>query len=186
MIRSVIGSCLKLRSALSTTMAMTSSVATTTTRQFRIFDANFLKAAALPSQNFCTLSRIQPLTSNLSLMELKPVNYEQKRSLIKYSLHRGKRKTVKAVLKRFYRLDWGIWIRTMCGRHKKMHKKSLARKRRLRRHVFTNATQSWLLDTMVTRYWRRPKYLPDSPYNPYHKREEFFLTRRKPAVPVAS
>lgn len=102
------------------------------------------------------------------------------RNLIKFSLRKGKRKTVKTVIKRFYRLDWGIWIRRYSAHNKHMWKKSHGRKRRLRQYVFTNATQSWLLDTMVTKYWRRPKFYVDDPYNPYHKREEFPYTRKKP------
>lgn len=71
----------------------------------------------------------------------------------------------------------------MCGRNKKLYKKSANRKRRLRQHVFCNATQSYLLDKMVTSYWRKPKYYVDDPYEPYHKREEFSITSKKPVVP---
>ncbi|XP_076241897.1 mitochondrial ribosomal protein L35 [Calliopsis andreniformis] len=102
------------------------------------------------------------------------------RTVIKFSLRKGKRKTVKTVLKRFYRLNWGIWIRTRAGRDRKMWRKSAARKRRLRQHVFVNATQSTLLDKMVTKYWKRPHYYVNDPYNPYHKREEFLYTRKAP------
>lgn len=92
----------------------------------------------------------------------------------------GKRKSVKPACKRFMRLDWGIWIRTKTGRHKRMWRKSPENKRRSRQHVFTNSTQSWLLDSMVTKYWRRPKHYIDDPYTPYHKRENFPITRKKP------
>ncbi|KAH8256478.1 hypothetical protein KR032_010912, partial [Drosophila birchii] len=101
------------------------------------------------------------------------------RSVTKFSLIKGKRKTVKAVLKRFKRLEWGAWIRTHSGRQKKLFKKSGALKRRLRQHVFTNATQSWLLDKMVTSYWRRPKHYINDPYRPYHTRDEYFATQSK-------
>ncbi|OWR42659.1 50S ribosomal protein L35 [Danaus plexippus plexippus] len=33
---------------------------------------------------------------------------------------------------------------------------------------------------MVTRYWKKPRYYVDDPYAPYHTREEFPVTRRKP------
>lgn len=102
------------------------------------------------------------------------------RTVTKFSLQKGKRKTVKAVLKRFYRLNWGGWIRTRAGRHKHLWKKSPALRKRLREHVFVNATQSTLLDKMVTKYWKRPKYYVDDPYEPYHTREEWIFTRRKP------
>lgn len=102
------------------------------------------------------------------------------RTVTKFSLKKGKRKTVKAAVKRFFRLHWGCWIRTKIGRHKKLWKKSQPQKRRLRQHVFVNSTQSVLLDKMVTKYWKRPKYYVDDPYAPYHTREEFHITRKKP------
>ncbi|KAL3268174.1 hypothetical protein HHI36_007301 [Cryptolaemus montrouzieri] len=102
------------------------------------------------------------------------------RTVTKYSYRKGKRKSVKTVLQRFYRLAWGGWIRTKCGRNKRLWKKSSARKRRLRQHVFCNATQSTLLDKMVGSYWRTPKYYVDDPYEPYHVRDEFSITSKKP------
>lgn len=108
-----------------------------------------------------------------------------KRSVTKFSWKRGKRKTVKNVLKRFYRLNWGGWIRTKCGRNKRLWRKSGARRRRLRQHVLCNATQSMLLDKMVNMSWRKPKYYVDDPYEPYHTREEcrFTYTKPKPYFP---
>lgn len=83
------------------------------------------------------------------------------------------------MLRRFKRLHWGGWIRTYCGRQKKLFRKSARRRRRLRHHVLVNATQSWLLDKMVTKFWRKPKYWIDDPYTPYHQRDEFFATKRR-------
>lgn len=114
--------------------------------------------------------------SVLALMATAPTV----RTVTKFSLRKGKRKTVKAVLKRFMRLDWGGWIRTRQGRHKKMWRKTAALKRRLRQHVFVNGTQAHLLDKMVTPFWRRPRHYVDDPYRPYHSREEFSATRRQP------
>lgn len=104
----------------------------------------------------------------------------QVRTVTKFSLKTGKRKTVTAALKRFKRLDWGIWIRTRTGRHKKLWKKSGKLQRKLRQHVFCNAKQSWMLDKMVTSRWRKPKHYVDDPYRPFHQRENFWMTRRKP------
>lgn len=104
------------------------------------------------------------------------------RTVTKFSLKRGKRKTVKAVVRRFFRLHWGIWIRPKVGRTKKLWKKSPQRKRRLRQHVFTNATQTTLLDKMVTKFWKKPKYYVNDPYSPYHTREEYHVTRKNPVV----
>ncbi|XP_076166742.1 mitochondrial ribosomal protein L35 [Ptiloglossa arizonensis] len=102
------------------------------------------------------------------------------RTVTKFSLKKGKRKSVKTVLKRFYRLNWGMWIRTCAGHRSKRWRKSSNRRRRQKRHVFCNSTQCTLLDKMVTKYWKRPHYYVDDPYNPYHKRNEFPLTRRIP------
>ena len=74
----------------------------------------------------------------------------------------------------------GMWIRTKAGRNKRKWRKTISRKRRAQRHVMTTASQSWLLDTMVTKFWRRPKHYVDDPYAPYHKRESFPFTRTKP------
>ncbi|XP_075232017.1 mitochondrial ribosomal protein L35 [Lycorma delicatula] len=137
---------------------------------------NFARSFINPVNNSISYFRPQLLERNCQTEII------QQRNVTQYSKRSGKRTTVKAVLKRFYRLDWGIWIRTKCGRHKKLYKKSSARKRRLREHVFCNAQQSNLLDKMVTKFWKRPKYYVDDPYEPYHKREEFLLTRKQPLV----
>lgn len=104
----------------------------------------------------------------------------QVRTVTKFSMGSGKRKSVKTILRRFYRLDWGIWIRTKTGRHKKLWKKSKRLQRRLRQHVFCNSTQSNMLDKMVTARWRKRKYFVDDPYSHYHERETFWATRKKP------
>lgn len=114
--------------------------------------------------------KIQPATPQLAVT----------RSLTKCSWKKGTKRSNKAVLRRFYRLAWGGWIRTKCGRHKSLWKKSPPRKRRLRQHVLCNSTQSTLLDKMVCKYWRKPKYYVDDPYEPYHQREEFYYSAVKP------
>ncbi|XP_066156336.1 large ribosomal subunit protein bL35m [Euwallacea fornicatus] len=108
------------------------------------------------------------------------------RTVTKFSMRTGKRKAVKAVIHRFYRLHWGGWIRRLAGCHKRLWKKSPNRRRRHRQHVFCNATQSRLLDKMVTNFWRKPKYYVNDPYEPYHTREEFWTTRIKPKPYVPS
>ncbi|ALC47398.1 mRpL35 [Drosophila busckii] len=132
-----------------------------------------------PVQNKANLLPVARFTPTTQLLQPPVQTVLPTRSVTKFSLIKGKRKSVKAVLKRFKRLDWGAWIRTHTGRHKKMFKKSPPLRRRLRQHVFTNATQSWLLDKMVTSFWRRPKHYIDDPYTPYHKRDEYFATKSK-------
>ncbi|PNF28761.1 39S ribosomal protein L35, mitochondrial [Cryptotermes secundus] len=107
----------------------------------------------------------------------------QIRTVTKFSLKKGKRKTVKAVIRRFFRLSWGGWIRTRAGRFRHLWRKSEYQKYRYRQHIFCNATQCTLLDKMVTKYWKRRRYYVDDPYEPYHTREEFPYTRKKPLPP---
>nr|XP_011420352.3 39S ribosomal protein L35, mitochondrial [Crassostrea gigas] len=91
------------------------------------------------------------------------------RTKIRYS-KLNKDKTARPVVRRFYRLDWGAWIRTRCGRGKKRFQKSAERKRRLDQHVFCNKQQNKLLDQLVTPFWRRKMFFVDDPYAPYQKR----------------
>ncbi|XP_047539755.1 39S ribosomal protein L35, mitochondrial [Vanessa atalanta] len=132
---------------------------------------NTLAFTGLPNGSLVNNKQILDISKNL----IVPV-----RTVTKFSLKKGKRKTVKAVVKRFFRLHWGGWIRTKIGRHKRLWKKSPPQKRRLRQHVFCNGTQNTLLDKMVTKYWKKPKYYVEDPYAPYHTREEFPHTRKKP------
>ncbi|CAH1114047.1 unnamed protein product [Psylliodes chrysocephalus] len=136
----------------------------------------------LIGRNFSVLQTHVPIVPPKILESMfKPaVLNTSTRTLTKYSMRKGKRKSVKAVTRRFYRLNWGAWIRTKVGRQKKLWKKSPPRKRRLRQHVFCNSTQSWMLDKMVGPYWRKPRYYVDDPYQPYHSREEFTLASIKP------
>jgi len=117
------------------------------------------------------------LQTTAANVQLTSVQQEQTRSVTKFSLRSGKRKSIKAVVKRFYRLHWGGWIRTIAGRHKHMWRKTAKNKYRLRQHVFVSGTQSWLLDKCVTKYWRRPKWYVDDIYEPYHTRNEHFATK---------
>ncbi|XP_062574107.1 large ribosomal subunit protein bL35m-like [Saccostrea cucullata] len=107
--------------------------------------------------------------SQRSLLEVCTPFKTTVRTKIRYS-RLNKDKTVRPVIRRFYRLDWGAWIRTRCGRGKKRYQKSSARKKRLDQHVFCNKQQNKLLDQLVTPFWRKKMYFVDDPYEPYHKR----------------
>ncbi|KYM99577.1 PREDICTED: 39S ribosomal protein L35, mitochondrial [Cyphomyrmex costatus] len=146
-------------------------------REFGALSIAVQKWAAVGPTQHKTLNHA--VTENRLALPTEPINVPV-RTVIKFSMSRGKRQTVKTVLKRFYRLNWGIWIRTRSGRHNKLWTKSTSRKKRLRKHVFCNATQSTLLDKMVSKYWKRRHYYVDDPYEPYHDREEFIITRKKP------
>lgn len=142
----------------------------------------FTALSAIPTKPLCVPDALKYLqiTPNTIIPSLESVPV---RTVTKYSLRSGKRKSVKAALNRFKRLDWGGWIRTRCGRHKKMHKKRANRKRRLRQHVLVNKTQAWLLDKMVTKFWKRPKYYIDDPYAPYHERTYYYANKKPMPYP---
>lgn len=148
------------------------------------FMQNFSKSYPIISpynRGFCTLLS-QKYTNPILFKDsnLPQTNKDTVRTLVKYSWGKGKRKSVNAVLKRFYRLHWGGWIRTRCGRNKKLWKKRAPQRRRLRQHVFCNASQSTLLDKMVGKYWTKPKYYVDDIYEPYHVRDEFVYSSKRP------
>lgn len=165
-------------------------------RSIRPLSVSYLNAANIisnSSRNYGTLQNLRipihtcigqnSLLNNKQILDISSnLSAIPVRTVTKFSLQKGKRKSVKAVVRRFFRLHWGGWIRTKVGRNKKMWKKSSSQKRRLRQHVFCNSTQSTMLDKMVTKFWKRPKYYVDDPYAPYHTREEFVTTRKKPFV----
>lgn len=72
------------------------------------------------------------------------------------------------------------WIRPMVGRNKRHWSKTAKQKCRAEKHVFCNATQSTLLDKMVTKYWRKRRFYVDDMYEPYHQREEYPASAVKP------
>ncbi|XP_065144647.1 large ribosomal subunit protein bL35m [Paramisgurnus dabryanus] len=113
-------------------------------------------------QQTALLDRVTPLIPSLKL--------QQSRNLTYYSISKGKRKSVKSVTQRFLRLHCGLWLRRKAGYKKKLWKKSAARKKRLREHVFCNKTQSKLLDKMTTPYWKRRNWYLNDPYQKYHDR----------------
>nr|XP_053645146.1 39S ribosomal protein L35, mitochondrial-like isoform X2 [Cherax quadricarinatus] len=162
----------------------------------RLFSCQQLSAATVTACNFA-LKTAPKLTAPLGtvpsvwmpkcqqylLAPPLPLSTTQTRSVTKWSLRKGKRKTVRTVICRFKRISWpgrGIWIRPRAGAKNKMWKKSPAERRRCKTHVFCNATQSQMLDKMVTRYWKKPRYYPDDPYRPYMRRDNFHLTQSYP------
>ncbi|XP_054651963.1 39S ribosomal protein L35, mitochondrial [Dunckerocampus dactyliophorus] len=99
-----------------------------------------------------------------------PLRQQPIRHLTYYSVKKGKRKSVKSVTERFMRLHCGLWVRRKAGYKKKLWKKSPARRKRLREHVFCNRTQCKLLDKMTTQFWKRRNWFVADPYQKYHDR----------------
>lgn len=97
----------------------------------------------------------------------------QERSVIYYTHSKAKLRSVRAVLQRFYRLNWGAWIRPRAGRHKRKWKKTFDLHWWSRQHVFCSKEQCEQLDKMTSAYYKQPKYFIDDPYEPYEKRNNF-------------
>lgn len=88
----------------------------------------------------------------------------------------GLKATDSEVPKRFFRLDWGGWIKRLQGAHKRVWK--MSRRRRLQKelHFFVEKTNSKKFDRMVTREYRTPKFFVDDIYEPYQKRNDSKVT----------
>ncbi|XP_030848489.1 uncharacterized protein LOC115927159 isoform X2 [Strongylocentrotus purpuratus] len=105
------------------------------------------------------------------MMVTSPVlAHQPHRTVVRYSISKGKKKTVHAVIDRFYRLDCGLWVRPQSGRAKKLWKKTPRRRYRLKQHVFCNKTQSKMLDRMTSGFWKKRRHYLDDPFEQYHER----------------
>nr|XP_050049331.1 39S ribosomal protein L35, mitochondrial-like isoform X1 [Dermacentor andersoni] len=140
-------------------------------------------SASLQLQSLKPLSVSRGLILPRTLQLLQPgaavqVAVQQTRNVTKFNYRNGQRRTCKAVIKRFMRLNCGLWIRPRSGRAKKLWKKPDHILQGLRLHVICNRTQSKLLDKMVGDYWKRPKYYVDDPYEPYHERNNFLHAKK--------
>nr|XP_033807761.1 39S ribosomal protein L35, mitochondrial isoform X2 [Geotrypetes seraphini] len=133
--------------------------------QAPIFAATKLISITRNSTNRHNASVINSMTPLLSGIFYQPI-----RTLTYFGYRKGKRKSVKAVVKRFLRLHCGLWLRKRAGYKKSLWKKSTTRKRRLRQEVFCNRTQSKLLDKMTTSFWKRRNWFINDPYQKYHDR----------------
>ncbi|XP_059376785.1 39S ribosomal protein L35, mitochondrial isoform X2 [Carassius carassius] len=135
---------------------------TQTARFSAVVQRHVSRPLAAPPHQTGLLKRVTPLVPSLKLQPVRNLTY--------YSLRKGKRKSVKSVVQRFLRLHCGLWVRRKAGYKKKLWKKSAARKKRLREHVFCNKTQCKLLDKMTTSYWKRRNWYLNDPYQKYHDR----------------
>ncbi|XP_020651720.3 large ribosomal subunit protein bL35m [Pogona vitticeps] len=127
-----------------------------------------------PLLSFGSASFGHPVSIVNSVIPLFPSIFNQQaRTVITYSLRKGKKKTVKPVVKRFLRLHCGLWLRRRAGYKKKLWKKTSIRKKCLREHVFCNKTQSKLLNKMTTSFWKRRNWYVNDPYSKYHDRPGF-------------
>lgn len=71
----------------------------------------------------------------------------------------------------------------LAGRHHHIWKKSARERTRALQHFMVTHKQAIKLEKMTTRLWRRPRYYPEDPYEPYHNRDYYYATKRKPFRP---
>ena len=81
-----------------------------------------------------------------------------------YDLKDGERKNLKAVVARFKRLDWGVWIRPRSGRAKKHWKKSMEQLNAAEKHVMCKLYHNRRFDRAVTHEIKAVRHIPDDPY----------------------
>lgn len=65
------------------------------------------------------------------------------------------------------RLNCGLWIHAIPGRDRKLYRKTPEDIAALKKHVFSRKRHSQVLDRMMTDRFKKPTFLPDSPYEPY-------------------
>eukprot|EP00057_Strongylocentrotus_purpuratus_P022533 XP_011677007.1 PREDICTED: 39S ribosomal protein L35, mitochondrial isoform X4 [Strongylocentrotus purpuratus] len=110
------------------------------------------------------------ISTNQMMVTSPVLAHQPHRTVVRYSISKGKKKTVHAVIDRFYRLDCGLWVRPQSGRAKKLWKKTPRRRYRLKQHVFCNKTQSKMLDRMTSGFWKKRRHYLDDPFEQYHER----------------
>ncbi|XP_003738876.1 39S ribosomal protein L35, mitochondrial [Galendromus occidentalis] len=127
-----------------------------------------LRSLISTARNSLPCTSVMPWNPNTGgLLSPAPSLLEQVRTVTKFGWRKGGRKTVKAALSRFYRLNCGLWIHTPIGRDRKIWRKTPEQVKELRKHVFSRKRHSEVLDKMMTEKFKKPTYLPDSPYEPY-------------------
>ncbi|CAH8454883.1 unnamed protein product [Schistosoma curassoni] len=71
---------------------------------------------------------------------------------------------------RFKRLRWGAYIHARTGRAKHLYRRSESELDRRSEHILTNRATTFLINNLLNRQWRTPKYYPNDIYEPYHQR----------------
>lgn len=73
---------------------------------------------------------------------------------------------------RFYRLNWGGWIRAVGGRGSGQWKKTGSWRWWTSQHVFCSERQSRQLEQMFEQKYRKKTFFVDDPYEVYEERED--------------
>lgn len=84
----------------------------------------------------------------------------------------NKRHNEPRALDRFYRLNWGGWIRARGGRSSKRWQKDACKQWWTQQHILCSERQSEQLEKMFEQKYRKKTYFVDDPYEPYEERND--------------
>lgn len=83
-----------------------------------------------------------------------------------------KRHTDPRAFDRFYRLNWGGWIRARGGRGSASWRKDGSRRWWDKQHILCSKWQSEVLEKMFEQKYRKKKFFVDDPYEIYEERND--------------
>lgn len=78
-------------------------------------------------------------------------------------------------LDRFYRLNWGGWIRARGGRGSRHWRRNGPDEWWVKQHILCSQTQSEMLERMFAKKYRKRTYFVDDPYEQYEERDFEFV-----------
>lgn len=89
-----------------------------------------------------------------------------------YGYYDGVRHNEPRALDRFYRLNWGGWIRARGGRGTKMWQKTGPKMWWTKQHILCSERQCEQLEKMFEKKYRKKTYFVDDPYEIYEQRND--------------
>lgn len=89
-----------------------------------------------------------------------------------YGYYTGRRHNDVRALDRFYRLNWGGWIRARGGRGTKSWQKQSHQMWWTKQHILCNRHQSEQLEQMFEQKYRKKTFFVDDPYEIYEERSD--------------
>ena len=110
----------------------------------------------------------QPSIEQDDIYDSRQEMYKDGYGIKLYDLKDGQRKSLKAVVARFKRLDWGPWIRPRSGRAKKLWKKSILQLNSNEKHVMCKLWHNRRFDRAVSSEIKEMRHIPDDPYKVYN------------------
>ena len=92
-----------------------------------------------------------------------------------YGFYDNERHTDPRGFDRFYRLNWGGWIRARGGRGSRHWQRTGPDEWWVKQHILCSETQSKMLEKMFAKKYRKKTYFVDDPYEIYENRDLEFI-----------